>query len=74
MEKISWADRVSSEEVLHTVKEERSIVLTVKRRKDTRICYILLRNCLLKHFVEGRMEGQKWREGEEDVGRSCRIT
>ena len=57
MEKISWADRVSNEEVLHIVMEERNIVHTITRWKDTRIGYILRRNCLLKHFVEGRMEG-----------------
>jgi hypothetical protein len=57
MEKFSWADRVSNEEVLHAVKEERNIAHTIKRMKDTSIGYILRRNCLLKHFVEGRMEG-----------------
>jgi hypothetical protein len=33
MEKISWADRVRNEEVLHRVKKERNIVYTIKRRK-----------------------------------------
>jgi hypothetical protein len=33
MEKINWADRVRNEAVLHTVKEERNIIHTVKRRK-----------------------------------------
>jgi len=56
MEKIGWADRVRNE-VLRTVKKERNIVHTIQRRKDTRTGYILRRNCLLKHFVEGRMEG-----------------
>jgi len=32
MEKISWADRVRNEEVLSTVKVERNIVHTIKRR------------------------------------------
>jgi hypothetical protein len=30
MEKISWTDCVRNEEVLHTVKEERTIVHTIK--------------------------------------------
>jgi hypothetical protein len=47
IEKISWPDRVSNEEVLHTAKEERNIIHTITRRKDTRIGYILRRNCLL---------------------------
>jgi hypothetical protein len=32
-EKISWADRVRNEEVLHIVKEERNILHTIKRKK-----------------------------------------
>jgi hypothetical protein len=57
MEKISLADRVSNEEVSHAVREESNIVHAIKRRKDARIGYIFRWNCLLKHFVEGRMEG-----------------
>jgi hypothetical protein len=56
MEKISWTDRVRNEEVLHRVKEERNIVHTIKRRKANWIGHILLRNCLLKHFIEGKLE------------------
>ena len=40
MEKISWADRVRNEEVLHRVKEERNIIHTVKRRKGNGIGHI----------------------------------
>jgi hypothetical protein len=54
MEKISWADRVRNE-VLHRVKEERNIVHTIKRRKANWIGYILRRNCLLKHVIEGKL-------------------
>jgi hypothetical protein len=56
MEKISWTDRVRNEEVLHTAKEERNIMHTVKRRKTDWICHILHRNCLLKHVIEGKIE------------------
>jgi hypothetical protein len=56
MEKISWTDRVRNEEVLHTVKEERNIVHTTKRRKANWIGHILRRNCLLKHVIEGKLE------------------
>jgi hypothetical protein len=58
MEKISWTDRVRNEEVLHRVKEERNIVLTIKRRKVNWIGHILRRNCLLKHVIEGKLEGR----------------
>jgi hypothetical protein len=58
MEKISWTDRVRNEEVLHRVKEERNIVHTIKRRKANWIGQILRRNCLLKHVIEGKLEGR----------------
>jgi hypothetical protein len=49
---------VRNEEVLHRVKEERNIVHTIKRRKVTWIGHILRRNCLLKHVIEGKLEGR----------------
>jgi hypothetical protein len=53
-----WTDRVRNEEVLHRVKEERNIVHTKKRRKANWIGHILRRNCLLKHVIEGKLEGR----------------
>jgi hypothetical protein len=58
MEKISWTNRVGSEELLHRDKEERSILHTIKRRKANWIGHILRRNCLLKHVIEGKIEGR----------------
>jgi hypothetical protein len=57
VEKISWTDRVRNEEVLHRVKEVRNILHTIKRRKANWIGNILRRNCLLKHVIEGEIEG-----------------
>jgi hypothetical protein len=48
---------VRNEEVLHRVEEERNIVHTIKRRKANWIGHILRRNCLLKHIIEGKIEG-----------------
>ena len=56
IQKISWTDRVRNEEVLQRVKEKRNILYTVKRRKANWIGYILLRNCLLKHIIEGKIK------------------
>jgi hypothetical protein len=53
---ISWTDRVRNEQVLHRVKEERSILQTIKSRKDNSIGHILRRNCLLNHVTEGKIE------------------
>jgi len=33
MEKVSWADLVRNEEIIYTIKEERTMLRTVKRRK-----------------------------------------
>jgi hypothetical protein len=38
--------------------EERNILHTIKRRKADWIGHILLRNCLLKHVIEGKLEGR----------------
>jgi hypothetical protein len=55
---ISWTDRVKYEEVLHRVKEEMNFLHTIKRRKANWIGHILRRNCLLKHVIEGKLEGR----------------
>ena len=38
-------------------KEEMNIVRTIKRKKAKWTGHILLRNCFLKHFTEGKIEG-----------------
>jgi hypothetical protein len=40
LEKISWTDRVRSEEILHRVKEESNVLRTVKRRKANWIGHV----------------------------------
>jgi hypothetical protein len=58
MEKIGWTDRVRNEEVSHRVEEERNILHTIKGRRANWIGHILHRNCLLKHVMEGKIEGR----------------
>jgi hypothetical protein len=58
LEKIICTDRVRNEEVLHRVKEERIILHTIKRRKANWIGCILRKNCLLKHVIDGKIEGR----------------
>jgi hypothetical protein len=48
---------VRNEEVLHRVKEERNIIHTIKRRKANWVGHILRKNCVLKHIIEGQIEG-----------------
>jgi hypothetical protein len=54
MGKISWTDRVKSEEVLHRVNKGRNIIQTIKRRKVSWIGHILRRNCLLNMLLKER--------------------
>jgi hypothetical protein len=58
MEKISWTDRVSNEEVLHRVKGKRNITHTVKRKKANWIGHILCRKWLIQYVIEGKIEGR----------------
>jgi hypothetical protein len=55
MQKISWSDLVKKR-VLHTVKEERNILLIMRR--TNMIGHMLRRKCLLKRVIEGKMEGK----------------
>jgi hypothetical protein len=48
---------VRKKEALHRVKEERNIQQITKRKNAVWIGYILSRNCLLKHVIEGNVEG-----------------
>ena len=58
MGKINWADLARYEEVLHGVMKKRNVLHTTKRRKAIWIGHILHRKYLLKHIIEGKMEGQ----------------
>jgi hypothetical protein len=65
MEKVAGTDRVKIE----GGKEN----LSYNKRKFNWICSILPMNCLLKHFIEGNLEGYKWREDEEEFVSACRL-
>jgi hypothetical protein len=58
MENIILTDRVKKGEVSQRVKEERNVLQIIKRRKANWIGLILRMNCLLKHIIEGKMEGR----------------
>jgi hypothetical protein len=58
MEKNSWTDCVWNDEVLQRIKEERNILQTIKSRKANWIGHIFRRYSLLKHVIEGKIEGR----------------
>jgi hypothetical protein len=49
-------DRCCASEVLRKLKEEKHVPHRIKRRKDNSIGHVLLRNCLLKHVTEEKIE------------------
>ena len=53
----SWTDNVRNVVVVYRVKEERDILRRVNRRKSDRIGHKLHRNCLLKHYIDGKVKG-----------------
>jgi len=55
MEKIIWTDHARNEVSLR-VKEEKTILRTINKRKASWIGHILRRNCLLKYVIEGKIE------------------
>jgi hypothetical protein len=72
---------VKNEEVLRISKEERHVLITVKHTKSNWICHILHRNCLLRHVIEGKIDGKKRRGGRrlqllgdlQDERRHCNV-
>jgi hypothetical protein len=48
---------VRNEEVLLRVKEQRSILHEISKRKTNWVGHILRRNCLLPQVIEGKIEG-----------------
>jgi hypothetical protein len=55
---IGPTDRERTEELSQSVKEERNILHTIERRKANSIGHTLRTNCLLKHVMEGKIEGR----------------
>ena len=49
---------MKNENVLHRVKEERTILHKKKIRNANWIVYIFCRNCILKHIIEGKIVGR----------------
>jgi len=52
---ISWTDHVKNDLDLQTVKNERNILHTIRRRKAYWMGHILHSNCLLKYVTEGKV-------------------
>src|ERR1043165_1859263 len=63
MEKVSWTEHVTNEEVLQRVEEKRSLITTLRERQKNWIGHILRGDSLLRDIIEGKMEGKGREEG-----------
>jgi hypothetical protein len=59
MEKISWTDKLTNEEVLERIGINRQLMSELRHRKKNWIGHILRGDALLKEVIEGRMEGKE---------------
>ena len=67
LERVSWRERISNEEVLTMVNETRCLIRTICQRKKNWIGHVLRGDGLLKDVLEGRMLGKK-RQGRPRTG------
>ena len=58
MEKISWTEHISYEEVLK-LEEERSLLTTIRTRQRNWTEHIMRGDSLQGEIIEGRMEGKR---------------
>jgi len=61
MEKISWKDKITNEEVLGRIGIGRQLMNILRNRKKSWIGHVLMGKGLLKEVIEGRMEGRRGR-------------
>src|SRR6201995_5539907 len=59
MEKISWSDGVTNEEVLRRVGETQQLMGLIRSRKREWIGHAMRGEGILKEVMEGRMEGRR---------------
>ena len=67
MEKISWTEHISNDEVFRRVGEKRILLDKIVERQKNWIGHILRGDGLMRDVIEGRMEGQRTR-GRRRIG------
>ncbi len=61
MERISWMEHRTNEEILKMVDEKRSLIGIIRSRQRNWLGHIMRGDSLLRTIIEGRMEGKKKR-------------
>src|SRR6476469_7994799 len=59
MGKVSWMDKRTTEQVLSSMNEKRSLIETIWDGKKNWIGHVVLGDGLMKFVLEGRMEGKR---------------
>ena len=59
--KISWAQKVTNQEILNMIYEERNVISNIHQRKHNWIGHVLRHDGLLNRIMEGRIEGKRGR-------------
>ena len=59
LEKIKWQERISNDEVLTIVNENRCLIRTIRERKKNWIGQVLRGDGLLRNVLERRMFGSR---------------
>jgi hypothetical protein len=67
LERVSYKDRKTNEEVLQQVGEGRNLVRTAINRKKNWIGHVMRHDCLMRDVMEGRFQGKKGR-GRPRIG------
>lgn len=61
MLKIAWSDRVTNEEVLIRIGEQRKLLSTIKSRKLRLFGHLVRHDSLQKRLIEGQLNGRRVR-------------
>ena len=59
--KVKWRDKKINAEVLNLVKEKKSLLAEIRKRKRRWIGHILRHENMLRTVLEGRMKGKRTR-------------
>ena len=61
MLKISWADRITNQEVLRRAHTERALIREVRKRQINFLGHVLRREGMEHHTLTGKIEGRRAR-------------
>jgi len=61
MERVSWMDKITNEEILNKVGEKRQLISVTRIRQKNWVGHVLRGAGLLREVMEGRMEGKRAR-------------